>query len=188
MRKISLLPPDFKQAQRIRRKRLLFFSTGVMLMLIFLVVNGFFLYLAREIEAEQALVQQHQRLVQQEIQALQRYVHLQEQAEQLEDLLRQALGKEPAWEQVLEKLSFSAPLDVRFSRLQITSNQDRGHLNIRAEATDYYSLGQWMETMENLPFLENVSLRILQGPEGYESGRVHFEITAELLPETTAFR
>ncbi len=122
--KINLLPPEIKvRWERERKKRTVLLTAGAVLA-IFIVIYSMLVLTTFQVRAGVARLQKERTELESKIPALQQYAQLQNQVEQAEGLIKEAVGTPLAWKSILENIGLYIPVNVWLTDLSFTNEND----------------------------------------------------------------
>ncbi|KAF1086578.1 hypothetical protein SPSYN_00297 [Sporotomaculum syntrophicum] len=200
--RINLLPPEIKARwESERKKRTALLMAGAVLA-IFIVLYGVLVLATFQVRADVTGLRNERAELESKIPALQQYAQLQNQIEQTEGLIKEAVGIPPSWKSVLENIGLHIPVNVWLSDLSYsneknggrqstssnsntTNNQEApetcGELTIQGYAFEYIAMTQWLEQIRQIPELTGVNCRFSSREELNGEPVIRFEIKAGVL-------
>jgi len=132
--KINLLPPEIKARwERERKKRTALLTAGVVLA-IFIVIYSVLVLATFQVRAGVARLQKERTELESKIPALQQYAQLQNQVEQAEGLIKEAVGTPPAWKSILENIGLYIPVNVWLTDLSFTNEKNEAKQSINSNS------------------------------------------------------
>ncbi len=199
MKNISLLPPELFKEKRARQRQRYYIIFAAALALLFLINAALFL-LNLNAQSHVNFLEQQRENTEGQVAGLQEYAEMKERAEEVEGLLRQAMGAVPDWDLLLINVAGSMPgevwlseLDARFEvmeGMEGTENAGEGDVDadiygeivIRGHAFNHEAVASWLQSLEEQEGLREVRCRFSQEVDLEGLPSVQFEITAYLEP------
>lgn len=200
--RINLLPPEIEARWESERKKRTALLTAGAVLAIFIVLYGVLVLATFQVRADVTGLRNERAELESKIPALQQYAQLQNQIEQTEGLIKEAVGIPPSWKSVLENIGLHIPVNVWLSDLSYsneknggrqstssnsntTNNQEApetcGELTIQGYAFEYIAMTQWLEQIRQIPELTGVNCRFSSREELNGEPVIRFEIKAGVL-------
>lgn len=182
MKNISILPPEVKQRFKQRKRKRILVLGSVVVLVAFVIFYGL-LYLAAQVSKMELRDLQNQRAgVEEQIDRLQEYKEMKEQAEAAEDLLMEAMGTVPHWDILMRDFGIYIPQGVWLTEVNASYQGERGDLTLRGWAQSHILTGRWLEELQEVPGLGEVRIGFSAEGDYMEWPHVQFEINAEIMP------
>lgn len=115
------------------------------------------------------------------INSLQKYETMFNSVKNYENLVKNAIGDTPDWETILGDLAGTLPDGIWFDDISLKHEKDVVKCTIRGKATRQDIVAQWIDNIESLKYMKNISCKHIN--ESEDKGRKYsqFEISADIV-------
>jgi Tfp pilus assembly protein PilN len=195
MQDISLLPPEIKEQETARRRRVYFLTGCGLLLLVLLLTYSSLLMAVWHTQSQTDSLKNRRLAVERQMSDYQEYVDMVEQIENIGRLLGPITSSSLDWAGLLVNVNHSIPGDVWLTDVTagFTSNAKgdnasapgtggRNQLILRGCSYNYHSLAGWLKDIRHVPELSDVRCQFAseETPEGQPV--LSFEIQADISP------
>ncbi|MFZ5688137.1 MAG: PilN domain-containing protein [Bacillota bacterium] len=176
-REINLLPANLQRSPVLKTRSFSVTFLVILFLLLFLLGSvGFFFYL-NSLERQIAQIQQELRILQPVVAKVQAIRKENKQKEQQIASLQSVLSEKIKWGQILSGIGDVMPKDLWLTTLKA---DEAGSISLQGNATSLISIGLLQHQLNQLPHLEEVSLRYAEITAVGDSTTLQFEMTGRL--------
>ena len=182
MKNISLLPPEILKEKKSQKQQRLIMVACLGALAGLILVFALIMVITSLERSRLAGLEEESQTLQQQVSDMEHYADMQDRAEEAEELLREALGEGPYWDILMESISTSMPGGIWLEDLSASFGEEDedGEITLRGRSLHHDAVALWLQRLQNLDDLENISCQYVELDGGGEQQAVQFEINGDL--------
>ena len=183
MIRISLLPPELKKQQRSREMKGTYLKIAAGVAAVFLLIFLSLLLLTMGANRELDRLRSERQVLEQQIAQLREYEVMEAKINELNDLGREVVGRQPNWGTLLASVGDNLPAEVWLTDIASAAVEDAREVTIRGFAPGHRLVADWLNEMHELESLENIRAQFSSESIVDGQTQIQFEIKAFVIPE-----
>ena len=181
MSDISLMPVGYRTYKEARKKKDIYIMVSLIVIgaIVLAYIMLTFLNLIYMQELNALKVEKLQ--IEDRINSLQKYETMFNSVKNYENLVKNAVGDTPDWEIILGDLAGALPDSIWFDDISLKHEEDVVKCVIRGKAARQDIIAQWIDNIESLKYMQNISCKHINELEDKGRKYSQFEISADIV-------